>query len=175
MHFLSNPQDCLIHQFPGSNQVLCSFLAGVLFSAAAAVSTLLSCTIWGRTRIPKSGNCRVKRLLLGDSPNWTNAEAMLPWACGPLSLWVFRKLLHSSWPPWHGTTAPSEPGPLHYWGFIITLRHTTLNRPLLDEWSVWCTDCITWHKQYSHWDRHPCPWWDSNPQSQLARGRRPRL
>jgi len=40
----------------------------------------------------------------------------------------------------HGTTAPSGTCPLHYWGFIITLRHTTLNRTHLDEWSAWCTD-----------------------------------
>jgi hypothetical protein len=33
----------------------------------------------------------------------------------------------------HGATAPSGPGPPHYRGFMITLRHTTLGRTPLDE------------------------------------------
>jgi hypothetical protein len=36
----------------------------------------------------------------------------------------------------HGETAPSGPGPPHYQGFMITLRHTTLSRTPLDEWSA---------------------------------------
>jgi hypothetical protein len=32
----------------------------------------------------------------------------------------------------HGATAPSVPGPPHYRGFTITLRHTTLGRTPLD-------------------------------------------
>jgi hypothetical protein len=36
----------------------------------------------------------------------------------------------------HGATAPSGPGPPHYRGFTITLRHTTLSRTPLDEWSA---------------------------------------
>jgi len=36
----------------------------------------------------------------------------------------------------HGATSPGEPGSPHYPGFTITLRHTTLNRSPLDEWSV---------------------------------------
>jgi hypothetical protein len=32
----------------------------------------------------------------------------------------------------HGATTPSGPGPPHYRGFTITLRHTTLGRTLLD-------------------------------------------
>ena len=30
--------------------------------------------------------------------------------------------------------------PPHYLGFTITLRHTTLGKTPLDEWSTWCTD-----------------------------------
>jgi hypothetical protein len=37
---------------------------------------------------------------------------------------------------YHDATAPSGPRPLHFWGFIITLRHTTLDRTPLDEWSA---------------------------------------
>jgi len=36
----------------------------------------------------------------------------------------------------HGATAPRGQGPPHYRDFTITLRHTTLGRTLLDEWSV---------------------------------------
>jgi hypothetical protein len=35
-----------------------------------------------------------------------------------------------------GATAPSGPGAPHYWGFMITFRHTPLNRTPLDEWSA---------------------------------------
>jgi len=37
-------------------------------------------------------------------------------------------------------TAPSGPGPPHYWGFKITLRCTTLGRTPLDDWSAWHTE-----------------------------------
>jgi hypothetical protein len=36
----------------------------------------------------------------------------------------------------NGSTAPSGPGPPHYRGFTITLRHTTLGSTPLDEWSA---------------------------------------
>jgi hypothetical protein len=36
----------------------------------------------------------------------------------------------------HGPTAPSGPGPSHYRGFTITLRHITFGRTPLDERSV---------------------------------------
>ena len=36
----------------------------------------------------------------------------------------------------NGATAPSGPGPPHYRGFTITLRHTTLGSTPLDEWSA---------------------------------------
>ena len=39
-------------------------------------------------------------------------------------------------PPPHEATTPSGPGPPHYRGFTITLRHTTLSRTPLDEWSA---------------------------------------
>jgi hypothetical protein len=38
--------------------------------------------------------------------------------------------------PPHGSTAPSVPGPPHSRGFTITLRHTTLGRTPVDEWSA---------------------------------------
>ena len=36
----------------------------------------------------------------------------------------------------HCATAPSGPKPPHYRGFTITLRHSTLGRTPLDEWSA---------------------------------------
>jgi len=36
----------------------------------------------------------------------------------------------------HGATARSGPGPHHYKGFTITLKHTTHVRTSLNEWSA---------------------------------------
>jgi len=45
-------------------------------------------------------------------------------------------------------------------------RHTTVGRTPLDEWSVRRRDLyLTTHNSHN---RHPCPRWDSNPQSQQA-------
>jgi hypothetical protein len=52
----------------------------------------------------------------------------------------------------HGATASSGPGPPHYRGLTITLRHTTLGRTPLDEWSA----CPTWQHTKLTRDRHPC-------------------
>jgi len=50
----------------------------------------------------------------------------------------------------HGTTAPSGPGPPHHRGFTITLRHTTLSRTPLDEWSAQCRDLyLTTHNTHN--------------------------
>jgi hypothetical protein len=47
-----------------------------------------------------------------------------------------KKAKHIQPPPHHCTRVPSRPGPPHYCGFTITLRHTTLGRTTLDEWSA---------------------------------------
>jgi len=66
-----------------------------------------------------------------------------------------------------GTRAPIGPGPPNFRGFSITLRHTTLGRTPLDEWSARRRDlCLTTHK-------YPYLRWDSNPRSQHASDRRP--
>jgi hypothetical protein len=68
---------------------------------------------------------------------------------------------------------PNGPGPPHYRGFTITLRHTTLCRNPLDEWSDRRRDlCRVTHNSHK-W--HPCSRRDSNQQSQQARNRRPTL
>ena len=47
---------------------------------------------------------------------------------------------------YHGETAPGGPGSPHYRSFTIILRHTTLGRTPLDEWSARRRDlCLTTH------------------------------
>ena len=67
-----------------------------------------------------------------------------------------------------GASAHSGPGPPHYRGFTITLRRTTLGRTPLDEWSARRTETSAWQNSTLTTDRHSCPRWDSNPQSQQA-------
>jgi hypothetical protein len=65
--------------------------------------------------------------------------------------------------------SPSGPGPPHYCGFTITLRHTTLGRAPLDEGSARHRDLyLTSYNIH----RHPCPRWDPDPQPQHASDRR---
>jgi hypothetical protein len=50
---------------------------------------------------------------------------------------------------YNGTTAPSGPGRPHYRGFTITLRHSTVGRTPLDEWSARCRDLyLTTHNTH---------------------------
>jgi len=76
-----------------------------------------------------------------------------------------------------GATAPSGSGPPHLWGFIVhTQRYTTVDKTPLNEWSshrrdIYLTATTTTTRNM----RHPCPRWNSNPQSQQASGRRPTL
>jgi hypothetical protein len=51
-------------------------------------------------------------------------------------IYVFRMILNEMVFFSHGAKDPSEPGPPHYRGFAITLRHITLDRTPLDEWSA---------------------------------------
>jgi len=67
----------------------------------------------------------------------------------------------------HGATAPSGPGPPYCRGFTIPLRHTTVGRTSLDEWSAQRRDL---YYRTLITDRHPYPLRDSNPQSQQAIG-----
>ena len=72
---------------------------------------------------------------------------------------------------------PSGPWPPpHSRGFLWfldhTQRHTTVGRTPLDEWSV-LAEISTWQHTTLTTDKHLCPWWDSNPRSQQASGRRP--
>jgi hypothetical protein len=69
-----------------------------------------------------------------------------------------------------GTTAPSVPWPPHSRGFWIT--HNVPQSVGI----LWTSDQLvteTSNKIRNTHERHQCPWWDSNPQSQQASGRRP--
>ena len=66
--------------------------------------------------------------------------------------WSSHNLLFSGVLFVFGVTAPIGPGPPHSRGFKITLRHTTLGRTLLDEWSAhprdfYLTTYITHNRQ----------------------------
>ena len=69
-----------------------------------------------------------------------------------------------------GATALSRPGSALYRDFTIILRHTTLCRTHLDEWSARSRDLLPDNTQHSiETDLHAPPFhWDSNPQSQQA-------
>jgi len=71
----------------------------------------------------------------------------------------------------NGSTAPAEPGPLHYRGFIITLRHTTIGRTPLDEGSARLRELyLTTHNTYNR--KPSMSLGGFKPQSQQARGHR---
>jgi hypothetical protein len=82
--------------------------------------------------------------------------------------------LHASLQGFFFTMAQQPPGgpmPPHYGGFTITFRHTALVRTPLDEWLVHRKELyLTTHNTYNG---HPCPRWDSNPQSQHSTREQP--
>jgi hypothetical protein len=64
-----------------------------------------------------------------------------------------------------------QPGPPHYRGFTITLRHTTIGRTPLDEWSARRRYLyLTTHNRHKRQISMPRLY--SNPQSQQVSGRR---
>ena len=72
----------------------------------------------------------------------------------------------------HGTIASSGVGSLHYRGYTITLRHTTLYRTTLDEGSSWRRDLYL-KTHGTQRGQTSCPWRDSNSKSLQASGRTP--
>ena len=75
-------------------------------------------------------------------------------------------IIKSSFSP-HFPTAPSGPGPPHYKDFMITLRHITLGRTPLDEWSARRRGLyLTTHNTH---ERHaPGGNWTRNPNMRAA-------
>ena len=73
----------------------------------------------------------------------------------------------------YGARSASEPGIPHLWVFEIELRHSTLGRTNLDEWSARRRDLNLTKKTIVR-DGHLCARRDSNAQSQQASGRRPK-
>ena len=67
--------------------------------------------------------------------------------------------------------SPRWAGVSSFTRFPFHTRHITVGKTPLDDWSARLRDlCLTTHNTHN---KHPCPRWDSNPQSQQASGRRP--
>ena len=64
----------------------------------------------------------------GSTPDWLTISCNVTLA--------YSNDVHIETYIFYGTTAPSGPRPVHCRGFTITLRHTTLGRTPLDEWSA---------------------------------------
>jgi hypothetical protein len=72
----------------------------------------------------------------------------------------------------HGETIPAGPGPHNYRSFTFTLRHTTLCKTPLDEWSARCRDVyVSAHNTHNRGP--PWPRRIANFQCQQARDSRP--
>jgi hypothetical protein len=67
----------------------------------------------------------------------------------------------------------SGTGPPHSWGFQITHNDAPHSVGLLWTSDQLAAETSTWQHTTLTADKHPCPRWDSNPQSQQASGRRP--
>jgi hypothetical protein len=68
-----------------------------------------------------------------------------------------------NWPQWARASSFTR--------FLDHTRHTTVDGIPLDQWSARRRYLyLTTHNTH---DKHPCPRWDSNPQSKQASGRRP--
>ena len=72
-----------------------------------------------------------------------------------------------------GATAPSGAGPPHSRGFLITHNDAPQSVGLLWTSDELVAETSTWQHTTLTTDKHPCPRWDSNPQSDQASGRRP--
>ena len=91
----------------------------------------------------------------------------------PKSVWTYLLL-----PYFFSTvalTTPSVRGSPHYGGFTMALRHTTIGRTPLDEWSARRRDFyLTTHNNHKK-QTSIQPRWDSNPQPQQGNSYRPTL
>jgi len=65
-----------------------------------------------------------------------------------------------------GATAPSGPGPPHARGFYITHNDAPQSVGLLWTSDQLVAETSTWQHTTLTTDKHPCPLWDSNSQSQ---------
>jgi len=72
-----------------------------------------------------------------------------------------------------GAATQRGPWPPHSWGFLITHNDASQSVGLLWTSDRPVAETSTWQHATLNIDRHPCPWWGSNPQSQQASGHRP--
>jgi len=61
----------------------------------------------------------------------------------------------------------------HRWGFYITHGDAPQSVGLLWTSGQLVAGTFTWQHTTLTRDRHPCPWWDSNPRSQQGSGPSP--
>ena len=70
-----------------------------------------------------------------------------------------------------GNSPPSGPGPPHSRGFEIT--HNDAPHSVIPLWTSDQPNAENYLTTHNTPNNHPCPRWDSNPQSQQESGRRP--
>ena len=112
------------------------------------------------------------------SRNLMNEEAMAHWeAVAPITNEQTKKVRFNQYavPPiifLGGSSVPQLAIASSFMRFLDhTQRRTTVCRTPLNEWSARCRDLyLTTHNTDN---RHPCPRWDSNSQTQETSGRRP--
>jgi len=75
----------------------------------------------------------------------------------------FYNVLCPPTPQWRNSSQWASASSLS--SFTITLRHTKVGRTPLDEWSARCRDL---HLTTQHKRQHPCPRWDSDPQTHVV-------
>jgi len=145
---------CILLRCTGQTWPFCFHLIFCAVFPAESMKIILDC------RKENGGNASIRHRIKYPYP----AALSIPFFITAYITWCI-------YPP-PGATAPSGPGPPHYQGFTITLRHTTLGRTPLDEWSAQRRHLyMTTHSTHN---RQPfMPRQDSDRQYQESRGRRP--
>jgi hypothetical protein len=149
----------------------CQLYTAATFTSQEIIPILISVSDW----VDPKAILRGRKIMSMINPNYTIGNPTLVL----LAVAQYLRLLTA--PPrappckylfYHTATVPSEPRSLPYPGFTITLRHTTLDRTSLDEWSARRRDLyLTTHNNHNR--QTFITRWDSYPQSQKASGRRP--
>ena len=131
-----------------------------------------------RTVLVKNIDCKRSLLLLF---NWIWNDGW-PWILAAISMLPFFSLLTWSKISFqfsfiiffsYGAAAQRGSWPPHSWGFYITHSDAAQSVGLLWTRDQRVAEIYTWRHTTRTADKHTCPRWDSNPQSQQASGRRP--
>ena len=92
----------------------------------------------GPTRPTSSGLTYLNKKIIFRICNWISVsnERVLGIRWHILYLYLYIYIYIYIYIFFHGAAAPSGPGPPHYRSFMITIRHNTLGRIPLGEWSA---------------------------------------